>query len=209
MGITHKHFNPDGHRAQQASLPGETDAEFARRLHNQEYTASITAGQLDSTRTGLKEGNMVIFKDKQTNLVYVAEITYVEQDTETMGVHYYLHDVKAKETFSLDTALRDRKNFAPEYCRTQRTGKRTREFSIPTFNPRQGDEAVQMDIKYTAYEILAVGFEMEKGTKPGRKNIPERVVKDIEQFHSAAASSRHGHAPPNPLPSGRKRRRQD
>ena len=98
----------------------------------------------------LKEGNMVIFKDKQTNLVYVAEITYVEQDTETMGVHYYLHDVKAKETFSLDTPLRDRKNFAPEYCRTQRTGKRTREFSIPTFNPRQGDEAVQMDIKYTA-----------------------------------------------------------
>ena len=72
----------------------------------------------------LKEGNMVIFKDKQTNLVYVAEITYVEQDTETMGVHYYLHDVKAKETFSLDTALRDRKNFAPEYCRTQRTKDR-------------------------------------------------------------------------------------
>ena len=144
---------------------------------------------------------MVIFKDNETGLVYVAEIISVEQDTETMGVHYYLHDIKAKEPFSLKTPLSERKNFAPEYTVRQKVGRRVREFSIPTFHPKPGYEATQNDIRYTAYTILAAGFDMEKGTRKGRVNIPERVIKDITRFHSAAASparERASHRERNP-----------
>ena len=131
---------------------------------------------------------MIIYKDTSTELTYIAMILDVEQDTKTIGVHYYLHDVKAKEKFSLKTPLRKRKNLAPEYIRTRKIGKRTNKFSVPTFHPRADDEPCECDIVYTKYEILAAGFEMDKSSKPGRVNIPQRVLDDIAQFHSAATA---------------------
>ena len=115
-------------------------------------------------------------------MAWCATAISIEQATETLAIHYYMHDCKG--AYSLLTPLKRRRNLAPEYFRKNR-GK---EYSVPTFHPREGDEACENDIIYSAYEILAAGFEMEKGSKPGRVNIPRRVLENIAKFNVAATA---------------------
>ena len=124
----------------------------------------------------LREGNMVIFANRATKDIYIANIMWVEQATDIMAIHYYMHEPRTGEPYSNKTKLSDRKNLAPEYFRKVH-GK---EMSVSTFSPKPSDEACAQDVKYKQFDILAAGFEMEEGTKRGKMNIPEQVVRECE-----------------------------
>ena len=92
---------------------------------------------------------MVIFANRATKDIYIANIMWVEQATDIMAIHYYMHEPRAGEPYSNKTKLSDRKNLAPEYFRKVH-GK---EMSVSTFSPKPSDEACAQDVKYKQFDI--------------------------------------------------------